>query len=277
MGENTGWIKIHRKMVDWEWYDDINTKVLFFHLLLTVNYEPGRWHGIEIQRGQRITSIAKLFLELNKNPKEPDISTQNIRTALNHLKSTNEITIETTRNYTLITINKYCEYQDVTNKSTNDQQTTNKQLTTIKEYKNNKKEKNNNNSSTPLFLDKTNGQKFLEIYNTALGTSYRTPQTIEKNLSYWLTVYKLEEIREAIEKIPFAGEFWAKNMTPEMLLRRKNPQGEEVDRIGQLLNLKTTGGLKPLDAQQIAQARAGFITISSLKEKGYDTRPIEKN
>ncbi len=30
---NDGFIKLHRKIIDWEWYDDINTKTLFIHIL----------------------------------------------------------------------------------------------------------------------------------------------------------------------------------------------------------------------------------------------------
>ena len=28
------YVKISRKILDWEWYTDINTKVLFLHILL---------------------------------------------------------------------------------------------------------------------------------------------------------------------------------------------------------------------------------------------------
>lgn len=35
-----GFIALHRSLLKWEWYTDENTKALFIHLLLTVNYEP---------------------------------------------------------------------------------------------------------------------------------------------------------------------------------------------------------------------------------------------
>ena len=75
-----------------------------------------------IDIGQRATSISKLSKELK-------LSVQSIRTALNHLKSTGELTIATTSKYTIITINNYVSYQQLTNTLTNDQQTANKQLT----------------------------------------------------------------------------------------------------------------------------------------------------
>lgn len=100
-----GWIKIHRKMLDWEWYDDINTKVLFIHLLLTANHKEQKWRGQTILRGQRLTSLQHLA-------EETELSVQQTRTSLNKLKSTNEITIKSTNKNTLITIEKYNDYQD---------------------------------------------------------------------------------------------------------------------------------------------------------------------
>ena len=131
-------------MLEWEWYDDTNTKILFLHLLLTVNYENKKWHGIIIECGQRLVSYSVLSDELG-------LSIQSIRTSINKLKSTGELTIKSTNKYTLITLTNWGIYQSLdnlltsklTSKLTNDQQTTNKRLTTTKEYKNiknNKKE-----------------------------------------------------------------------------------------------------------------------------------------
>ena len=49
-----GFILLHRSILRWEWYGDLNTARLFIHLLLTVNYEPQRWQGIAVERGQRV-------------------------------------------------------------------------------------------------------------------------------------------------------------------------------------------------------------------------------
>jgi hypothetical protein len=99
-----GWIKLHRKMINWEWYNDINVKVVFLHLLLTANHEDKKWQGIDIKRGQKLTSIKHLS-------EETRLTIKQTRIALNKLKSTNEITTKTTNKYTLITIEKYNNYQ----------------------------------------------------------------------------------------------------------------------------------------------------------------------
>ena len=143
-----GYIQLHRQMLEWEWYKDANTARVFIHLLLKANWKKGKWRGIEIDRGQLVTSRAHLA-------KECRISEQSVRTALTHLKSTGEITIETTNRYSLITIAKYDKYQSggeainqqtdrqINQVSTNNQPTTNQQPTTIEERNKGIKKKGN--------------------------------------------------------------------------------------------------------------------------------------
>lgn len=100
----SGFIKLHRKILKWEWYDDRNTTALFIHLLLTVNTADEIWHGVKIQRGSRISSYAKLAKELNLTIKE-------IRTCLQHLEQTQEVAHSSTRNFTVFSVLNYDSYQ----------------------------------------------------------------------------------------------------------------------------------------------------------------------
>ncbi len=133
-----GWIKLHRKIVNWQWYTDTPVKSLFVHLILTANHKAKVWKGVTIGRGQLITSVLKLSTDTG-------LSEQQIRTALKKLKSTNEITIETTTLNTCITvinIEKYNTSNKGSNKrTTKRQQTVNKPSTTTKNVENEKNEK----------------------------------------------------------------------------------------------------------------------------------------
>jgi hypothetical protein len=99
-----GWIKIHRKIQDWEWYSDSETVRVFIHLLLNASHAPTRYHGIIVNRGQVITWRSRLAKELR-------FSEQQIKTALKKLKLTGEITMYSTNIYSVITIIKYGDYQ----------------------------------------------------------------------------------------------------------------------------------------------------------------------
>lgn len=98
-----GYIKLHRKITEWEWYDDSNTLRLFLHILLNANHTPKSWRGIEIKPGQFVTGRFKLAQALK-------LSEQQIRTSLIKLKSTNEITIKSTSQYSIITIKNWNLY-----------------------------------------------------------------------------------------------------------------------------------------------------------------------
>lgn len=131
-----GFIVLNREILDWEWYDDIKTKVLFLHLLLTANHKEQKWQGKVVGRGELITSIAHLA-------KETGLSEQNIRTSLNKLKSTGEITLQSTNRYTLICVVNWGKFQDFDvedNKQNNEQ--TNKQPTINQQTTNNKQQCN---------------------------------------------------------------------------------------------------------------------------------------
>lgn len=132
----SGWIKIHRKFIDWEWFNKSEAVHLFIYMLLKANHKSGKWQGIDIKRGQFISSLGNIS-------NATGISIQTIRTILKKLEKTNEIELKSTSQYSIITICKYECYQDEKDEAnkpiTNNQQTANKQLTT---NKNDKKEKN---------------------------------------------------------------------------------------------------------------------------------------
>lgn len=158
-----GYIKVWRSLLDWEWYKNSNTKAVFIHLLLKANHADARWQGTDIKAGQLITSSDGLAKEIG-------LTRQNVRTALVHLKSTNEITIQSTNKFMLITLENWASYQvdteDSTSKPTseptNDQPATNQQLTTNNKNKNKEKKKNINNSNA-VFEDDNSGDVVVDF------------------------------------------------------------------------------------------------------------------
>ena len=103
---NEVWIKLHKKFLDWKWYKNKNTKILFIHCLLKANWKDGFYQDVEVKRGSFVTGRKQLSKELG-------LTEQEIRTAINHLKSTNEITINSTNNFSIISINNYDKYQSI--------------------------------------------------------------------------------------------------------------------------------------------------------------------
>ena len=174
--EMSGYIKIDRKITEWEWYRNLNTKVVFFHCLLKANWKDGKFEGKIIKRGSFVTSIKKLSLELFLTEDE-------VRTAIKHLISTGELTKQTTNRYSVITVSNYELYQDIpeqipskpqtdTNQTPNSSHSIPKLFPTIEEYNKGIKEeseKENNNISCATEIHDDDG---LEEFFNAIWKLY---------------------------------------------------------------------------------------------------------
>jgi hypothetical protein len=135
-----GYIKTWRKIEDWGWYTDSKMVHLLIHFILKANYKDSFFRGIKIKRGQLVSGT----LSLSKNT---GIARQSIRTCIERLKSTNDIKVQSTNKFSIITVCNYDTYQSDEEKInqhknnssnqqlTNNQPTTNQQLTTSKELK----------------------------------------------------------------------------------------------------------------------------------------------
>ena len=175
------WIKIHRKILEWEWYHDTNMVRLFLHLLLKANYEDRKWRGITVKRGQLITCRKELS-------EATGLSEKKIRTCLARLHQTGEIGQQTTNKYSLITICNYDSYQgdQPAERPANGQQMASKWpangqqtapitvLTTSKEVKENN---NNHHSARTREVEFFESLKLQTIWLEAMASKHKTSTT----------------------------------------------------------------------------------------------------
>lgn len=126
----SGWIKVSREILEWEWYDHPPTKVLFLHLLLKANYKPTRYRGHDVPAGSLVAGV-------NSLAEKTGLTVSQVRTALRNLKR-QEIAIKTTNKFSIISILKWSQYQADDNQTANKSQTDDTQIATSKEIKNKK-------------------------------------------------------------------------------------------------------------------------------------------
>lgn len=132
-----GFIALHRRIIEWEWYTCADTSRVFLHLLLMANHKPSKVRGYQVARGQHITSTPKLMEQLN-------MTFSKVRKAINKLKKGGEIKVDNpSRSFSLVTIVKYDDYQDW--KSLNVTQTSHKDDTEITQTSSNNNDNNDNN------------------------------------------------------------------------------------------------------------------------------------
>lgn len=97
------WIKLYRKICDWQWYKDAKMVHLFVHLMLKAS----------IMKGSDLSDSWQLCTSLRILSKETGLSLQNIRTCIGKLQRTGEITFRTlpTHLQSIITIYNSGSYQ----------------------------------------------------------------------------------------------------------------------------------------------------------------------
>ena len=149
-----GWIKLHRRFLEWEWYNDEKMVKLFIHLMLTANREDKKWRGHQVKRGQLITGYHSLSEQVN-------MSVKVLRNRLDKMEKSGEIGRQMGNQFSVITIINYESYQGVElpegkqmgKQRASKGQAKGKQRATTKEVKNIKKDKKMSELSVQTSLD----------------------------------------------------------------------------------------------------------------------------
>lgn len=237
-----GWIKLHRKILDWEWYDDINTMRLWIHILLKVNSEPKIWHGIEIPAGTFITSYASLS-------DETGLTIDELRTAISKLERSKNITRRTTNKYQAITALQWEIYQSNPNEtpsnSPDKSQSIPKPFPTTKEVK------------------KIRSKEDKNISTGVIGGDYNFSPTLKAKAEEWLT-YKAER-HEGYKPIGLRSL-----LTEIQNNTKQHGEGAVIDLITQCM----ANGWKGIIFDKLKQP--SYKKTGKLKESSFDSAEIER-
>lgn len=139
-GPGGGWVKLHRKLLEWEWYGDAHMVHLLVHLLLTASHERKEYKDLTIKRGQLATTTKELSEALGT-------SRASIWRRLKRLEMERFVELEVKHKMTIITICKYDSYQENKKKSGTRGETKVKQS---HNNRNNKKGRRSNEDNTSL-------------------------------------------------------------------------------------------------------------------------------
>lgn len=98
------WIKLHDKLLNWEWHDEPTMLSMWIHLLLLAGNTPRQWRGMTLERGQLATTVIALSELLG-------LSVKQVRLAIEKLKKGKQIIVKGTNKFSIITICNYDTYQ----------------------------------------------------------------------------------------------------------------------------------------------------------------------
>lgn len=219
-----GWVRLYRKIQESDTFQRLTAiqQLIAIYIILNANHTDGIWYDrykgteVSLKRGQLITSRRKMYEEWFN--KDKDVSEMKIRTTLTKLERLGFITIEATKQYTLITVCNYSLYQDVepVNNPANNQEPTQQQPSDNQAITTNKNV-NNISSSTSLkesniasinafefyeqnihhtlspferdllseFIDESNNDLVVEAMKVAVKINKRRLRTVETVLRDW--------------------------------------------------------------------------------------------
>lgn len=255
-----GWIKLHRQLLEWEWYSDANVSRLFIHCLLKANHKDAKWKGKLIKRGQFITSLDRLCSETS-------LTKSQIRTSLKKLKSTHEIAHEGNSQHTVITLLCYESYQGDDTRSdtpmTYESHTDDIQIAPNKNDNNKNNDKNDNKSLVPATpkRGKFNDGDMAFVDGMLNLLIQNNPNFKQPNKNTWANeVRKIREI-DGIDHAEMArvftwaskDSFWASNILSPSKLRK------QWDQLSAKSNQhKTTLGVGPRTQSTFNNLQDGF-------------------
>lgn len=99
-----GWIKVHRKIKEWQHYQEPSVLLVFIDLLLSANAKDGWWKGKRVRRGEMFTSVSTIS-------DSTGLDAKTVRKALDKLEATGEIRREATNAGSKIIINQFGKFQ----------------------------------------------------------------------------------------------------------------------------------------------------------------------
>ena len=238
----SGWIKLHRSLIDWEWYDDHNATRLLIHLIITCNYQDNRWKGMIIESGSLVCSWDSLAASVG-------LSKQQVRTAVAKLEKSGEVTRKPTNKFQLLILVKWDKMQaadkekkeQITPRATLKQHSNNTQITPIKEGEERKKEKKREDLIGRKQKFASTLEPFLELYGRDMinnfykhwtqlnrsGTKFKQEMEKTWSVSYRLQTWSANEQRFGPKKEQPKETVYKTNQKAKDKLEKAQKEEEE--------------------------------------------------
>lgn len=242
---DTGWICLHRKLLDNPICERADYLAVWVHLLLMANHKETTfiWNNKKqtLKAGQLLTGL-KVLSEKTRVPQS------SVYRILKYLENEKQIEQQKTTKYTVITIVNWGMYQE--KEKQNGKQMENKRKTDGKQMEtynndNNVDNEDNRTDTSGEVVDKD--LLFLvDLYNNLFQKNVRSYKGFEANYQYWKDIHSLDKMKIALQNARL-DKFWKNKMTLTILFRRKNTRGENVDYIE--------------DLSQRVQSSSGMVAI----------------
>ena len=99
-----GYVKLHRQLLEWEWFADSATVHVLTYLMITANWKEAKWMGVTIPPGGTVTSREKIAAHTGLSEKQ-------VRLALDKLEKGRVIERDRAGKGQLVTLVNWAKYQ----------------------------------------------------------------------------------------------------------------------------------------------------------------------
>ena len=250
MENNTGWVKLYRKIFDNPYMNKPAYLSVWIWILSHAEHGkkldgkkwidelPEEMPSILWKGERRFLKRGEFTFGAIRISEDTGIPRGTVERIVKTFKNEEQIEVQSSNKFSVGIVKNWDKYQS--SEQQNEEQMRNKRGTSEDVTKNDKNVKNDKKYTEANLSLEDVAEKINEAFNVYLGRKFKGIDSFKNNLAYWLDTYQPKEIEEAIRNIKY-DKFWRDKMTPTVLFRRKNPQGEPVDYISQLLIKENDG------------------------------------
>ncbi|RXS54134.1 replication protein, partial [Lacticaseibacillus casei] len=141
-----GWIKVYRKIRQSFVWTDANQLKLWLLILMKANHAPSKFlfngQEVSVTSGELVTGAHALAFEMNDGVRRDNqVSWRQVWRWVKKFENSGMLTIKSNTKYSVISISKWCDYQDNDNQVSIKRQSIVNQVSTNKKEEKEKKEK----------------------------------------------------------------------------------------------------------------------------------------
>ncbi|RDG19890.1 replication protein [Lacticaseibacillus paracasei] len=229
-----GWIKVYRKIRQSFVWTDANQLKLWLLILMKANHAPSKFlfngQEVSVTSGELVTGAHALAFEMNDGVRRDNqVSWRQVWRWVKKFENSGMLTIKSNTKYSVISISKWCDYQDNDNQVSIKRQSSVNQVSTNKKEEKEKKEKKEDSQQSRKREYADDSPEMIEAIYLWEKIKGNNPEHRKPNLQAWADdIRKMNQLdHRPFEKIHKMIDwcqidtFWQTNILSAAKLRSK--------------------------------------------------------